>query len=169
MTQFKLQCHIQSPHHHSFFERKKKHRGCPLDRFTKELFWNFKECQVVSMEAYHNKQMSEKKFFSNVAPSPGSGPLPLAALPPYRVKNQSCCRPLEWPIKTSAREALGQWKKLELNRTYQFGEKSQKPSKKALIYIVVFSGGRQIKANKNKLYLYLLHRCHVEWKTNEYK
>ena len=49
---------------------------------------------------------------------------------PYcRAKNQSCRRPLEWPIKTSAREALGQWKKLELNRTYQFGEKSKKPSK----------------------------------------
>ena len=30
------------------------------------------------MEVYHNKQMSEKKFFSNVAPSPGSGPLLLA-------------------------------------------------------------------------------------------
>ena len=59
----------------------------------------------------------------------------------YRVKNQNCRRPLEWPIKTSAREALGQWKKLELNRTYQFGEKSQKPSKNTLIYIVVFSGG----------------------------
>ena len=47
--------------------------SCTLDRFTKELFWNFKECQVVSMEAYWYKQMSEKKFFSNVAPSPGSG------------------------------------------------------------------------------------------------
>ena len=46
---------------------------CALDRFTKELFWNFKECQVVSMEAYQDKQMSEKKFFSNVAPSPSSG------------------------------------------------------------------------------------------------
>ena len=47
--------------------------SCTLDRFTKELFWNFKECQVVSMEAYQDKQMSEKKFFPNVVPSPGSG------------------------------------------------------------------------------------------------
>ena len=30
------------------------------------------------MEAYPYKQMSEKKFFPNVAPSPGSGPLLLA-------------------------------------------------------------------------------------------
>ena len=29
---------------------------------------------------------------------------------------------------TSATEALSQWKKVELNRTYQFGEKSQKIS-----------------------------------------
>ena len=57
----------------------------------------------------------------------------------YRVKNQNCRRPLEWPIKTSAREALGQWKKLELNRTYQFGEKSQKPSKiPSYIYSGIF-------------------------------
>ena len=42
-------------------------------QFTKELFWNFKECQVGSMEAHQDKQMSEKKFFPNVAPSPGSG------------------------------------------------------------------------------------------------
>ena len=30
------------------------------------------------MEAYPYKQMPEKKFFPNVAPSPGSGPLLLA-------------------------------------------------------------------------------------------
>ena len=61
---------------------------------------------------------------------------------PYcRAKNQSCRRPLEWPIKTSAREALGQWKKLELNRTYQFGEKSKKPSKTfPHIYMGIFGG-----------------------------
>ena len=51
---------------------------CPVDRFTNELFWNFKKCRAVSMEAYPYKQMSEKKFFPNVAPSPGSGPLLLA-------------------------------------------------------------------------------------------
>ena len=51
---------------------------CTVDRFTKELFWNFKKCRAVSMEAYPYKQMSEKKFFPKVAPSPGSGPLLLA-------------------------------------------------------------------------------------------
>ena len=40
-----------------------------------------------------------------------------------RVKNKSCRRPIEWPIKTSAREALSQWRKNWLIRTYQFGEK----------------------------------------------
>ena len=51
---------------------------CVVDRFTNELFWNFKKCRTVSMEAYPYKQMSEKKFFPKVAPSPGSGPLLLA-------------------------------------------------------------------------------------------
>ena len=31
--------------------------------------------------------------------------------PHYRVKNQSFCTPIEWPFKTSAREAESQWKK----------------------------------------------------------
>ena len=52
------------------FEKQTAH----VDRFTNELFWNFKKCRAVSMEAYPYKQMSEKKFFPNVAPSPGSGP-----------------------------------------------------------------------------------------------
>ena len=52
--------------------------ACTLDRFANKLFWNFKKCRAVSMEAYPYKQMSEKKFFPNVAPSPGSGPLLLA-------------------------------------------------------------------------------------------
>ena len=41
-----------------------------------------------------------------------------------RVKNQSCRRPIEWPIKTNAREALSQWKKNKPNQTYQLGQKS---------------------------------------------
>ena len=45
---------------------------CILDRFTKKLFWNFKECQLVSMEACLAEQMSEKNFVPNVAPSLGS-------------------------------------------------------------------------------------------------
>ena len=44
-----------------------------LDRFAKKLFWNFKECQLVSMEACLPEQMSEKNFVPNVAPSLGSG------------------------------------------------------------------------------------------------
>ena len=47
--------------------------------------------------------------------------------PHYGVKNQNCRRPMVWPIKTCARRALSQRKKLELNRTYQFREKSKKP------------------------------------------
>ena len=47
--------------------------------------------------------------------------------PHYRVKIQNCRRPMVWPIKTCARRALSQRKKLELNRTYQLREKSKKP------------------------------------------
>ena len=47
--------------------------------------------------------------------------------PHYRVKIQNCRRPMVWPIKTCARRALSQRKKLELNRTYQLREKSEKP------------------------------------------
>ena len=47
--------------------------------------------------------------------------------PRYGVKNQNCRRPMVWPIKTCARRALSQRKKLELNRTYQLREKSEKP------------------------------------------
>ena len=43
-----------------------------------------------------------------------------------RVKNQSCRRPMVWPIKTCARKALSQPKKNWLNRTYQLREKSKK-------------------------------------------
>ena len=46
---------------------------CTIDRFTEKLFWNFKECQLVSMEACLAEQMSEKNFVPNVAPSLGSG------------------------------------------------------------------------------------------------
>ena len=45
----------------------------------------------------------------------------------YGVKIQNCCRPMVWPLKTCARRALSQQKKLELNRTYQLREKSEKP------------------------------------------
>ena len=47
--------------------------------------------------------------------------------PHYRVKIQNCRRPMVWPIKTCARRALSQRKKLELNPTYQLREKSKKP------------------------------------------
>ena len=36
--------------------------GWALDWFTKKLFWNFKECQLVSMEACLAEQMSEKNL-----------------------------------------------------------------------------------------------------------
>ena len=44
-----------------------------VDRFTKKLFWIFKKCRVVSMEAYHDKQVSEKNVVPNVAPIASSG------------------------------------------------------------------------------------------------
>ena len=31
-----------------------------------------------------------------------------------------------WPMETCARSAEGQWKKIQLNRTYQYWEKAQK-------------------------------------------
>ena len=46
---------------------------CTVDQFTKKLFWNFKQCQLVSMEACLAEQMSEKNFVPNIAPSLGSG------------------------------------------------------------------------------------------------
>ena len=70
------------------------------DRFTNELFWNFKKCRAVSMEAYPYKQMSEKKFFPNVAPSPGSGP-PLIYKAKYKgliSKNQYPAITFDWSV-----------------------------------------------------------------------
>ena len=46
--------------------------------------------------------------------------------PHYRVKIQNCRRPMVWPIKTCARRAQSQPKKNQLNRAYQFWEKSKK-------------------------------------------
>ena len=73
---------------------------CTLDRFTNELFWNFKECQVVLMEVYPTESMSEKKFFSNVAPSLGSGP-PLVYKAKYKgliSKNQYPAITFDWSV-----------------------------------------------------------------------
>ena len=44
-------------------------------------------------------------------------------------KNQSCRKYMVWPIKTCARRAESQWKKI--NRAYQFWEKAQKLPKNA--------------------------------------
>ena len=44
-----------------------------------------------------------------------------------RVKNQSCRKLYIWVSKPIRRKIQNQWKKLELNRTYQSREKSQKP------------------------------------------
>ena len=57
------------------------------------------------------------------------------------VKIQNCRRPMVWPIKTCARRALSQRQKLELNRTYQFGEKSQKPPENTVFQKSLISGG----------------------------
>ena len=70
------------------------------DRFTNELFWKFKECQVVLMEVYPTESMSEKKFFSNVAPSLGSGP-PLVYKAKYKgliSKNQYPAITFDWSV-----------------------------------------------------------------------
>ena len=74
--------------------------GYAVDRFTNELFWNFKECQVVLMEVYPTESMSEKKFFSNVAPSLGSGP-PLVYKARYKgliSKNQYPAITFDWSV-----------------------------------------------------------------------
>ena len=75
---------------------------CILDRFTNELFWNFKKCRAVSMEASPYKQMSEKKFFPNVAPSPGSGP-PLI----YKAKCKGLIAKNQYPVITFDWTVLG--------------------------------------------------------------
>ena len=52
------------------------------------------------MEAYPYKQMSEKKFFPNVAPSPGSGP-PLIYKAKYKgliAKNQYPAITFDWSV-----------------------------------------------------------------------
>ena len=52
------------------------------------------------MEAYPYKQMSEKKFFPNVAPSPGSGP-PLIYKAKYKgliSKNQYPAITFDWSV-----------------------------------------------------------------------
>ena len=53
------------------------------------------------MEAYPSKQMSEKKFFPNVAPSPGSGPPPLIYKAKYKgliSKNQYPAITFDWSV-----------------------------------------------------------------------
>ena len=59
-----------------------------VDRFTKKLFWNFKKCRVDSMDSYQAKQMSEKNFVPNVAPSAGSGIIfscPSSSMPTFLI------------------------------------------------------------------------------------
>ena len=59
----------------------------------------------------------------------------------YGVKNQNCRRPIEWPIKTCARRALSLWKRFQLNRTYQLGEKSKKPPENTVFQKSSISSG----------------------------
>ena len=44
-----------------------------LDRFTKTFFWNFKNIRAVLCYILIDKQMLEKAFCSNIAPSLSSG------------------------------------------------------------------------------------------------
>ena len=46
---------------------------CSLDRFTKTFFWNFQSIQADLCYILIYKQMSEKVFSSNIAPSSSSG------------------------------------------------------------------------------------------------
>ena len=47
-----------------------------LGRLTKQKFWNFEKCInfLCYMDQY--KDMHENKFYSNIAPSAGTGPHP---------------------------------------------------------------------------------------------
>ena len=49
------------------------HCKCSLDRFTKTFFWNFQSIQADLCYILIYKQMLEKTFCSNIAPSLSSG------------------------------------------------------------------------------------------------
>ena len=49
------------------------HKACSLDRFTKTFFWNFQSIQADLCYILIYKQMLEKVFCSNIAPSLSSG------------------------------------------------------------------------------------------------
>ena len=51
----------------------KKKTNCTLDRFTKTFFWNFQSIQADLCYILIYKQMLEKAFCSNIAPSLSSG------------------------------------------------------------------------------------------------
>ena len=59
------------------FRQNQKHSDillvCPLDRFTKAFFWNFQNVRAVLCYILIDKQMLEKVFCSNIAPSLSSG------------------------------------------------------------------------------------------------
>ena len=48
---------------------------CVLNQVWKIFFWNFQKCQAVSCYILVDKQMLEKEFCSNIAPSSSSGNL----------------------------------------------------------------------------------------------
>ena len=51
----------------------KRKPKCTVDRFTKTFFWNFQNIQAVLCYILIDKQMLEKAFCSNIAPSLSSG------------------------------------------------------------------------------------------------
>ena len=78
------------------------------------------------MVQYKTFDLKDYMVFVKKKPQPAKL---LFRFPHYRAKNQSCRRPLEWPIKTSAREALDQWKKTRAQSDLPVWRKIQKPPK----------------------------------------
>ena len=62
-----------SSFHKWFFDNAPTLGKCALDRFTKTFFWNFQNIQAVLCYILIEKQMLEKAFCSNIAPSLSSG------------------------------------------------------------------------------------------------
>ena len=63
----------KSPHSSKLLIILKSHQIWTLDRFTKTFFWNFQSIQADLCYILIYKQMLEKAFCSNIAPSLSSG------------------------------------------------------------------------------------------------
>ena len=94
------------------------------------------------MEAYPNKQMSEKKFFPNVAPSPGSGP-PLI----YKAKYKGLISKNQYPAITFDWSVLRTW-----------GQRLW------ATFLVLFSGIPHLPTLRDTWHVtYVTHVTHVTW------